>query len=113
MLGGVRGLLFVPAYGPVLAVLIELPVVMSLSWIAARRILRGRPSLAGARARLAMGGFALVLLIAAQAFLAFRVFDLPVAPILAAQLGAAGLLSLGGQVFFAATPWLQHLTRSA
>lgn len=69
VLGTVRTLAIEPHLRATEAVLAEVPVMLGASWLAARRIV-ARLSIDTARAALAMGAFAFVLLLAAEAALA-------------------------------------------
>ena len=83
-LGMLRMLVLAPALGPLLAVALELPAVLALSWLVAGRVLRHWPM--ALRGRTAMGALAFALLMAAEAGLG-----------LAGQIGFAILPALRGQ----------------
>ncbi|MCB1313134.1 MAG: hypothetical protein KDK29_15235, partial [Sedimentitalea sp.] len=68
LLGVLRVVVLTPALGPLRAVALELPLVLALAWIVARRLLRARPAPPGAR--LAMGAVAFCLLMLAELALA-------------------------------------------
>ena len=91
------------------AVLVELPVMLGASWLVARWLIRRR-MLAGqvltAGEALAMGGFAFVLLMLAEAALGFLLTGQGVADWLAAMSTPAGLAGLAGQILFALIPLL-------
>ena len=112
-LGTVRVVLLAPALGELFALLTELPVMLSLSWIVSRRLVRNRPALAGQAPRLTMGLFALALLMAAEFALAFSAFGLSPRAYLGGYLSLVGALGLGGQIAFALFPWLQYRTGHA
>lgn len=112
-LGTVRVVLLAPALGELLALLTELPVMLSLSWIASRRIVRNRPALSGTAPRLTMGIFALTLLICAEFVLADSAFGLRPGAYLMGYTTLVGLLGLTGQLAFALFPWVQYRTGHA
>jgi hypothetical protein len=101
-LGAVRTLLVAPATGPFIAVALELPLMLAVSWqawsITARRFpLRSLPD------AVAVGAIAFALLMAAETML-----GLALGRGLAAQTAAlatpSGLLGLYGQAIFAILP---------
>lgn len=110
LLGTIRTLILAPAVGPMTAVALELPVMLGLSWIVAGRLTRGHPALADARARLVMGGLALVLLVVAEFALAGVAFGQPPGTYLATLATPHGALGLAGQLGFGLIPWLRKLT---
>ena len=110
LLGTIRTLFLAPAVGPIMAVVLELPVMLGLSWIVAGRLTRGRPALDGARARLVMGGLALVLLMAAEFALAGMAFGQTPGTYLATLATPHGALGLSGQLGFGLIPWLRRVT---
>ncbi|MDX2484388.1 MAG: hypothetical protein QNK42_12090 [Pseudodonghicola sp.] len=107
LLGTLRTLVLTPAFGPLRAVALELPVILALSWIVAGWLTRGRPSLSNASARLWMGAVALVLLLVAECALALGFGQSP-RTWLAGLITPQGLLGLAGQAVFALMPWLRY-----
>lgn len=105
-LGTARVLLLAPRLGETGAVALELPVMLALSWLAARAVLRRRPLPPGTP-RLAMGGLAFVFLMGAEAALGILAFGQPPAAWAAALATPPGTLGLAGQTAFALIPWLQ------
>lgn len=108
-LGAVRTLVVVPRIGGMAAVLLELPMILAVSWVVARRLvarLRNPGSLAD---RLVMGLGALALLLVAEFALGTWGFGRSTADQLAAWTTAAGLLGLGGQLVFGLMPLLVRL----
>ncbi len=104
VLGIVRTLLLAPMIGDMAAVLVELPIVLTISWIAAGRILR-RWRLTGAKAgpRLAVGGLAFVFLMLAE-FLLSRAIGQGGAAWAASLMTPPGMVGLAGQILFALIP---------
>lgn len=106
-LGTVRVLWVTPRVGPVIAVLLETPLVLLAGWIVARRVLRGAPD-GDMGGRVLMGALAFILLMALE----FGLGDLlgrPIGDQLAGMGTPAGVIGLAGQVVFAAIPALQGL----
>ncbi len=105
VLGTLRTLVVTPRTGALAAVLAELPVMLALCWIIAGRVLRRWPDAArGTRERLALGGIALVWLIAAEVTLAAALGQ----PFLSALATPPGLAGLAGQFGFALIPALRR-----
>ena len=103
-LGTLRVLAVAPATGAVIAVLLEAPIMIGVSWIVARSLLRNRRFGAGECAL--MGGFAFGLLMAAECTLAIILFDQSAAGWAAALVTPLGLIGLSGQVVFGIIPLL-------
>lgn len=106
LLGVARTLLVAPWVGDVAAVLIETPLVLLVSWRAARwsmeRFLQG----AGAAQRLAMGLIAFALLMAVETVMSLLLFDRPLAQQLTAYAAPAGAIGLLAQAAFGLIPLL-------
>jgi hypothetical protein len=102
-LGTVRVLVVAPQLGELAAVLVELPVMLGVSWLVARAILKrwrpGRRILA-----LAMGALAFILLLASEFALGVWGFGQQPQAWLAALARPAGVLGLAGQLAFGAIP---------
>jgi hypothetical protein len=104
-LGVLRVTVIVPLTGPLIAVALEVPVVLSLSWGVAGWVLRRWPlDISG---RLAMGALAFGLLMLAEAALA-TILGQSLRAFLQAMATPAGALGLAGQVGFAVLPALRH-----
>ncbi len=106
ILGVARTLLVAPATGDVVAVLIEAPLVLLISWFAARWSTQRLSIPRRARERLAMGLAAFALLMTVETVLSTLLLDRPVAQQLAALTTAAGAIGLLAQVAFAFMPLL-------
>jgi hypothetical protein len=72
VLGPIRVLWLVPRIGARVAELVELPVMLAITWLAARWVTRQLRVPDGWRARLGMGTFAAVLMLAAEFSLVLR-----------------------------------------
>lgn len=104
VLGTIRTLLLAPRLGPFAAVLVELPVMLVIAWIACGWAV-SRFAVGSSRVdRLVMGALALALLLAAELVLAVAVFDATVTGFLSAYATPAGATGLAGQMVFAAMP---------
>lgn len=103
LLGTVRIPLLAPRVGETAAVLIELPAMLAISWVACGFVLRRLRVPAAPAARLAMGAVAFALLIAAEATLAAAFGGTPASFLLSLQ-SAPGALGLAGQFAFAVFP---------
>lgn len=103
VLGTVRTLWLAPAVGPLAAVAIELPIMLVLSWLAARMVLRRWPPVSQGAA-LATGALAFALLLGAELALALALGG-TARGWLASLASAPGLLGLAGQAAFALLPW--------
>ena len=104
LLGTIRELYLVPRYGPDMAVLIELPVILAISWNACGIVLRHVPVPAKIGPRLIMGMVALGLLLLAEIALATIGFGQSMATILTQYATPPGAIGLAGQVAFGLIP---------
>ena len=104
-LGVLRTLLLEPLLGALAAVMVELPLILGIAWLACSRVLRRIP-LAGT-GPLAMGAAAFALLMLAEAGISMLLAGRSLSQHLALYREAPHLLGLAGQVLFAAFPWMQ------
>jgi hypothetical protein len=113
LLGAVRVFWIMPRTGELTAVALELPVMLAVSWVAARALipwLRVTPKTAD---RLMMGGVGFALLLVAETALGLWGFGRSFQDQLAAWRSASGLLGIAGQVAFALFPMLIGRVRDA
>lgn len=103
-LGTVRVLWIAPRLGPLGAVLLELPVMLAVSWWAVRLAVRRLAVPEAAVARAAMGGVAFALLIGAETLLGVVAFGRSPAEQWQALLAPEGLAGLAAQVLFGLFP---------
>jgi hypothetical protein len=105
VLGVLRALVLVPLLGELGAVLVELPVILAISWLACTRILRRwpLPPLGAA----AMGAIALLLLMLAEAGLSTLLAGRSLAEHLTLYAQPSHQVGLAGQLAFAVFPWMQ------
>lgn len=111
VLGAVRVLVLLPRLGETAAVVLELPLMLVLSWFVCRRLVDRFGIPPGFTHRLLMGGVAFGLLMLAETGLSVLAFGRPPAEHLMHYTTTAGFLGFAGQVAFAAFPALQGLTR--
>lgn len=104
-LGAIRVTFIAPKTGPLAAVLIELPFMLTASWIAAKWLIRVLQVPGTVSARVMMGSIAFALLMVIE-----TLFGLAFGRSLASQLSElrqpAGLAGLAGQMMFALMPVL-------
>jgi hypothetical protein len=96
-LGVARVMFIVPTLGPTVAVLIELPVILVLSWIACRRIMLRLDISATTTGRLMMVGLAFALLMSAEFAIASFAFGRSLADHLEHYQEIHALLGLAAQ----------------
>ena len=106
-LGALRTLALAPRIGPTLAVLLETPIILAVSWIVARWCTRRFGVGATTPERAAMGVIAFVVLMGAELVMALLLFQRPFAAYLASFATASGAIGLVAQLGFAAIPWVQ------
>ena len=108
LLGVLRVLVIAPLIGPVAAVMLEVPVILAVSWGVAGRVLRRWPVAAGGTGALrAMGALAFAFLMLAEAGLAVLAFGRPPGAWLASLATLDGAIGLAGQLSFGLIPWLR------
>lgn len=106
VLGTLRTLFVAPATGQLAAVALELPVMLTLSWVVAGRIL-ARQAIPPGAARFRFGALAFLLLMAAELALGHWGFGQSWQQIAVSYRTAPGALGLAGQVGFALIPLLR------
>ncbi len=111
LLGVVRTLFIAPMVGEVVAVLIEAPIILFISWRAAGWII-GRFSVTTRTSdRLTMGLVAFLLLMTVETAMSLLLFNRPLTQQLAAYATAAGAIGLLAQVAFGFIPLLASRRR--
>lgn len=103
LLGALRVTLIAPQTGPLIAVAIEVPVVLALSWHVAGRVLTRWPQVH----RLAMAAVAFTLLMLLELATALAFGQTP-AQFVAAMTTPAGALGLAGQIGFGLIPLVRQ-----
>ena len=112
ILGTLRIFVILPRFGPSLAVLIGLPVILAICWFGAKWIVEKFAVPAVVADRLAMGVIAFVFLILAETILATAGFGRTLTGFLRSFATPEGAIGFAGQMFFALFPYLL-LRRSA
>jgi hypothetical protein len=107
-LGTMRVLLIAPRIGETAAVMLELPVMLAASWVAAGWCVRRFAVPASAGARLAMGLLAFALVMVAELALAVLLFGQSPAQHLDAYRHFAGAIGLSAQLAYALFPTLRR-----
>lgn len=107
VLGTIRVLWILPATGPLIAVLLELPLVLLLSWWVSGVLIRRCAVSAAALPRLVMGGLAFTLLMVAELALTIFVFGGTPARFLAGLATTEGFVGLAGQIVFGLMPLIR------
>lgn len=112
VLGTVRTVFLAPHVGAFAAVLIEIPLMLLISWQALKLALWLRPVPAGP-SRLGMGLLAFAFLIGAEFLLARLLADMDAVHFLQSLTTPAGAAGLGAQVMFAALPLIEGRLRGS
>ena len=111
LLGALRTLVVVPRldnpHGKTVGVLIELPLILAVSWSICRWLTSRFEVAPDVAPRLLMGAFALALLLLAEFLLATAVFGRTVAAQILQYQYAPEMLGLAGQILFSLFPLLQ------
>ncbi len=108
VLGTVRVLLLAPRVGEPVAVLLELPLMLAVSWMACGWVLRRFQVPPRTPPRLAMGAIAFALLMLAEVILSVAVFGSSMSDYLQDLTTMHGLVGLGGQLLFALIPLVRQ-----
>jgi hypothetical protein len=103
-LGALRTLVIAPRLGETVAVLLEAPLILTVSWFVATWCVEYFKVPASPLARLAMGGWAFALLMAAELGVSSIVLHRSIAQHLAGFQSAAGAIGLGAQFAFGWVP---------
>jgi hypothetical protein len=107
VLGAIRVTIIAPRIGGTLAVLLEVPVILVISWAVAWRMTRWRGVPADLAPRLLMGLIAFVLLMIAELAVSMLVFHRSIIDHVMTYGSWAGAIGLVAQFAFAALPGLQ------
>lgn len=108
--GTIRVLVLVPRFGTLAAVLAELPLIVTVSWLTCQRLIKWFSVPRCVLPRLMMGGAAFAILMLAEAGLSVVAFRQPVSAFVAGWATLPGALGLAGQVAFGFFPLI--LSRS-
>lgn len=107
VLGTLRTLVFVPWLGGSAAVVLELPVILAISWIICGWVIRRCEIPIDGGVRLAMGGVALAVLLASEACLSVILFGRSFGQHLATYRYSGAQIGLAGQLLFALMPLIR------
>jgi phosphoglycerol transferase MdoB-like AlkP superfamily enzyme len=105
VLGALRVTLVAPQIGPLLAVALEVPIVLALSWTVAGRVLARWPLSQAQRSGMALLAFVVLMLL--ELLTAFAFGQTP-SQFLSAMSTPAGALGLAGQIGFALIPLVRQ-----
>lgn len=108
VLGAIRVAVVIPRFGDTNAVLIELPIMLALSWMACAWLVRRFAVPPRTAERLTMGALAFALLMLGELSVSVFGFGRTVAEHFATYQSAGAQLGLAGQLAFALFPWLQR-----
>ncbi len=104
LMGAARILLIAPLAGPIAAVMLELPIMLALSWLICGWIMDRPWAFRRLLDRAAMGVAAFALMMALEMGMALLVFGQSPAAVLKGLAAPAGVLGLAGQAAFAMLP---------
>jgi len=107
--GAFRVTVVAPRLGAVMAVSLEAPLILAVSWVASRWACARFAVSTSMVPRLAMGAVAFALLMAAELALAVMAFGRPVDVYLASFTTPEGLIGITSQLIFAFIPAIQAL----
>lgn len=108
IVGAIRVSLVAPRLGDLVAVLLEAPIVLAVSWQLARSCIRRFRVSADARYRILMGGVAFTFLMALELAVSVLAFGETVENYFGKFGTTPGIAGLATQVCFAAIPWAQR-----
>lgn len=108
VLGTVRVVVFAPAIGEPTATVVELPIMLGISWVASHRVVNRCRVGASSRDRLRMGVSAFVFLMIAEAVLSLVLFARSPVEHLRHYAEPMAALGLAGQTLFALFPVMQR-----
>ncbi len=108
VVGAIRVSFVAPRLGDLVAVLLEAPIVLAVSWQFARWCTRRFRVSASARDRLLMGGVAFTFLMALELAVAVLAFGETADQYFGKFGTTPGIVGLAAQICFAAIPWAQR-----
>lgn len=106
-LGAIRVLLLVPRFGDTVAVLLEAPVILAISWRMSRWSVKKRGLMTDTGGALLMGTISFAVLMSAEFVTAVTCFNRTVAEYFAGFWSVPGAIGLAAQLCFASFPFLQ------
>jgi hypothetical protein len=112
MMGTIRALFVSPAIGEIYAVMLEIPVMLAVSWLSCLLVIRQFNVGTALAGRLTMGILAFCLLMMAEACLSMIALGVTLSQHLETYRAPAAILGLGAQIVFGALPVIQLALRS-
>jgi hypothetical protein len=112
LFGAIRVTLIAPRFGDVVAVLLEAPIVLAVSWRLSLWCVRRFNVSRDGRTRALMGTVAFSALMLLELGFAVFAFGEPIDDYFANFALTAGMIGLATQVCFATIPWIQSRLRS-
>lgn len=106
-LGTVRVLFLIPQVGELLAVLLELPLMLGISWFASAKIIARFQVPPRIPARATMGAVAFALLMVAELTLSLTLFGSSINDFAQTLTTPHGIIGLAGQILFGLMPVIQ------
>jgi hypothetical protein len=107
LLGVVRTVVLAPYIGDSIAVAIELPIILTISWVACSWTIQRSSLPALPTRRIVMGGSALLFLLAAEIILSLTLANRSLTEHLMLYRTLPALMGLMGQILFALFPLIQ------
>ena len=107
VLGALRMLVLAPALGASAAIVVEVPVILLISWYVCRAIVDRMDVPAIVSHRVIMGALAFAVLMAAELTLSMVLLGRSFSQHLSAYAAAGSMLGLGAQIAFALFPTVQ------
>jgi hypothetical protein len=107
LMGTVRTMAIAPRIGELYAVVAEIPLMLLFSWVACKFVMERYPQIKSVRSALAAGGFALVLLLVAEALLSIGLTGLSLSQHAALYRELPAQIGLLGQILFALLPFMR------
>ncbi len=108
MLGAVRVMFLVPLLGTTLAVAIELPIILTASWVLCGRAILLKQVSTEAPVRVAMGLAAFGVVMVGDLLVGLFIFGLSTNDYVTRYSEFANMLGLAGQILFAIFPLFRH-----
>jgi hypothetical protein len=111
LMGTVRTMAIAPRIGELYAVVAEILLMLLFSCVACKFVMERYPQIKSVRSALAVGGFALMLLLVAEALLSIALTGLSLSQHATLYLEAPAQIGLLGQILFALLPFIRANAR--
>lgn len=109
ILGTARVLLLAPRLGELLATVLELPLMLAISWLASGKLIARFRIPPRTEPRLTMGAVAFALLMLAEVLLSVTLFERSMNEFVEGLATPQGMLGFAGQLLFALMPLLHRM----